>query len=174
MSKTDPIFRCPECGNPFSPMQMEVIFLSKSVICENCGYEFQASAQEIGEFLPAKGLEPQNISNMPEIGTHNSNRGNSGNTRPINSSINSSRPVIQIDDSHPRVNEHNILKSLSQNWIPLRNLASNLGIIDKREFYILRMKLNEMNRRGLIQMDFQLDRVLIKKVLSYMLLKFLI
>jgi len=166
MSQSDPIFRCPECQSAFSPMQMDDIFQSKSVICENCGYEFRASAQEIGEILPEKGLEPQNISNISnpsDYGAQKNNRVQGGRTRPLINSLNDARPVIQIDDSHPRVNEQNILKSLSHNWIPLRQLASNLGIIDKREFYILRMKLNEMNRRGVIQMDFQLDKVLIKK-----------
>jgi DNA-directed RNA polymerase subunit RPC12/RpoP len=159
----DIIIRCIECQNPFSPMQIEDIFQLKAVICENCGFEFQATAQDIGEILPAKGLEPQKISNSSGYEADNNNRSNTGKTQSIANSINPIHSIIQIDDSHPRVNEKNILKCLTSNWIPLRNLASNLGIIDKREFYILRMKLNEMNRRGLIQMDFQLDRVLIRR-----------
>ena len=57
-----------------------------------------------------------------------------------------------------------ILRGLSFNWITLKELAEKIGVVGRKEFYVLRMKLNELNRSGYIQMDFQVNQVLIRKL----------
>ena len=63
-----------------------------------------------------------------------------------------------------RLNKDTILRALSFNWITLKDLAGKIGVVGRKEFYVLRMKLNELNRLGYLQMDFQVNKVLIRKL----------
>ncbi len=145
-------------------MQIQQILQGKPVICEACGFEYKAKIEEIRELFPAHGLEPQNLVRPEDLGRFG------GFTRPgpgpgPRRPIPPSKPKVPVKDSpHPRINKDNILRALSFNWITLKELAKKIEVLGRREIYVLRMKLNELNRLGYIQMDFQVDKVLIRKL----------
>lgn len=145
-------------------MQIEEILEGKTVICEICGSEFSPNIQDFRDVIPAKGMEPQNLFRPEDL--KNLFRPDMQPRRDDKRKHPSppAPPLIHIDDNHPRINENNILANLVPNeWITLRKLANKIEILDAREFYILRMKLNEMSRNKLIQMEFQINKVLIRR-----------
>lgn len=161
--------RCQNCGSPFSPMQVERIQKGKSVICEVCGTEYDPSKQSLRDIQPAAGNEPRNLYRPGDLGKKDGGRPLLGHRprghRPLKrmeSGIRR-REIIRVDDHHPRVNRNNILQALSFEWKTLRQLANAIEVNDKREFYLLRMKINEMRRQGSIEVDYQVDRVLIRR-----------
>ncbi|MBN2155143.1 MAG: hypothetical protein JW776_03810 [Candidatus Lokiarchaeota archaeon] len=147
-------------------MQIQRIIQGKMVICEACGFEFSARIDDIKDLIPAHGMEPQNLLRPEDLGTfgdrdkiHPTRKPPVTSTKPL-----SSKPLVTVKDTHPRINKDNILRALSFNWITLQDLAQKISVLGRREFYVLRMKLNELNRLGYIQMDFQVNRVLIRKL----------
>ena len=159
--------KCPECNGPFSPMQIEKIISGESTICERCGFELKVGVKDFNDISSAKrnenrnnntpdefyGMKNPNIKSIPVI-----------NNSPISNTRIKSDKIIQ---KHPRINEKNILKKIKvRDWTSLVKLKNNLLVINTKELYILRMLLTEMKRRGLIQMDFQVNRVLIRKTRS--------
>ncbi len=142
-------------------MQIQILRRGKKVICEACGFEFHATRSELDDIFPPHGDEPPNLLRPEDMGEF----GRPGQQRPI------SRPPIvppppqpPVKETHPRINRNNILRALSFNWMTLTELAQKIGVVGRKEFYVLRMKLNELNRLGYIQMDFQLNKVLIRKL----------
>jgi hypothetical protein len=144
-------------------MQVQQIINGKKVICEACGFEYGASVEDIRDLIPAKGIEPPNLLRPEDLG----NFGKFGGPNPIHPDsrpVTPTEPRIRMKDTHPRINTDRILRALSFNWITMKDLAEKIGVLGKREFYVLRMKLNELNRLGYIQMDFQVNRVLVRKL----------
>ena len=159
--------KCPDCNNSFSPMQIEKIIRGESTICERCGFELKVGVKDFNDISPVKKDEYSNTYTSDEFyGTQNPNIKSIPvlNNPPFSNTRVKSNEIIQ---KHPRINEKNILKKLrAQYWVSLVNLKTHLGVINSRELYLLRMRLNEMKRKGLVQMDFQVNRVLIRKTRS--------
>ncbi|MBD3352531.1 MAG: hypothetical protein GF364_13670 [Candidatus Lokiarchaeota archaeon] len=155
-------------------MQIERILKGETVICEMCGYEYSASIQDYRDMIPNQGMEPQNLyepddflnkrTNVYKKQTFPRMRPPHPLQHPRRLNMAKAPQKITVDDNHPQINEKNIIQNLSHSWKTLKQLAEDIGIHDRREFYILRMKLNEMNRNKQIKMDFQLHRVLIRKI----------
>ena len=140
MSSNQPFTRCPECTHPFSPMQIEWLADGQPIICERCGFEHILSAEEIERRKQKSKIEKR--------GTKTTER---------------KRQRVNID--HQRINDKNILKNLRMNeWTSLEKLRDKIGIYNNRELYLLRMNLNELKRIGTIQMEFQVNKVLIRKI----------
>ena len=117
-----------------------------------------ASAQDM---MPVHGDEPANLLRPEDMGTF----GKPGSQRPFKRPpIAPPRPQVPLKETHPRINKKVILRALSFNWITLKDLAQKIEVVGRKEFYVLRMKLNELNRQGYIQMDFQMNKVLIRKL----------
>lgn len=144
-------------------MQIQRIINGKKVICEACGLEYSASVDDIRDLIPAQGIEPPNLL-RPEDLDKFGKFGGPDPKRPNFEMNKTTRVQVPVTDTHPRINTDKILRALSFNWITLNDLAQKIGVLGKREFYVLRMKLNELNRSGYIQMDFQVNRVLIRKL----------
>ncbi|MHA1727986.1 MAG: hypothetical protein ACTSWY_04570 [Promethearchaeota archaeon] len=160
-----PAVVCLECGAPFSKSQIERIIKGQNVICEICGYEFMATSQDFRDLAPAKGMESRNLYRPEDLfGLNKQNQKRIPSKRVPPFSIFDQQRVRIKNLRHPKINTENILKYLKLNeWISLSKLGKKFGIVNKRELYILRMNLNGMNHRGLIQMDFQVNRILIRK-----------
>ena len=143
-------------------MQIQRIMRGKKVICEACGFEYGATKQELRDLIPAHGEEAPNLLRPEDMGTF----GRPGLQRPMRnpSRTPTPRPPVAVKDTHPRINKDNILRAISFNWITLKDLAQKIGVVGRKEFYVLRMKLNELNRLGYLQMDFQVNQVLIRKL----------
>ncbi|MHA1340745.1 MAG: hypothetical protein ACTSRZ_11670 [Promethearchaeota archaeon] len=166
--------KCPECGSPFDISQIEKIKQGLIVICMICGYEYDPNKEKLKDVMPSKGEEPPNLfpppnhfnSKPPPVPPplHPINPFARRPIRPIRRPINRPPPPLEFPDTHPKINTKNILKHLPKDWVTLRQLASKLNIFDPNEFYILRMKLNEMKEKNLIEMIFKINRVLIKKI----------
>ena len=150
--------KCPECNGPFSPMQIEKIVSGKNTICERCGFELKVGVKDYNDISPVKRNEIYESQN-PNI-----------KSIPVTKNSPVSGPGIKSDEiiqNHQRITEKNILRKLrTKYWISLVKLKNDLRVINNRELYLLRMKLNEMKRNGLVQMDFQVNRVLIRKTRS--------
>lgn len=159
--------KCPECNCPFSPMQIEKIISGESTICERCGFELKVGVKDFSDISPVTRNQNRNIDKPDEFyETLNPNIKSISvkNNSPISDSRVKSDEIIQ---KHPRINEKNILRKLKvRDWTSLVKLKNNLVVINNKELYLLRMKLNEMKRNGLVQMDFQVNRVLIRKTRS--------
>jgi len=153
--------KCPDCGSPFSPMQIQWILEGKKVICEACGFEFGGKINDLRDIMPARGMEPPNLLRPEDLGKYGGLTPKQPVVQPPESPT---RPPVTVKDTHPRINKDNILRALSFNWITLEELAQKIGVLGRKEFYVLRMKLNELNRLGYIQMDFQVNQVLIRKL----------
>lgn len=146
-------------------MQIKRIMKGKKVICEACGFEYGATKkelQDLRDLSPAIGDEPPNLLRPEDMGSF----GRPGLKRPNRDPTipPAPRPPVTVKDTHPRINRDKILRALSFNWITLKDLAQKIGVVGRKEFYVLRMKLNELNRQGYIQMDFQVKKVLIRKL----------
>jgi hypothetical protein len=138
----------------------------KKVICETCGLEYGASKQELRDFrdmMPAHGDEAPNLLRPQDMGKFNRPKLQKPFRKPP-VPLGPERPITPVKTTHPRINKDNILRALSFNWITLKDLAEKIEVVGRKEFYVLRMKLNELNRQGYIQMDFQVDKVLIRKL----------
>ncbi|TFG20305.1 MAG: hypothetical protein EU530_03785 [Promethearchaeota archaeon] len=148
-------------------MQVQRIIKGKKVICESCGFEYGATKQELRDFqdmMPVHGDEPANLLRPQDMGAFSEPGLPRSPRNPISPPQPSERPNIPVPSPHPRINKDNILRALNFNWISLKDLAQKIGVVGRKEFYVLRMKLNELNRQGYIQMDFQVNQVLIRKL----------
>lgn len=161
--------KCNVCGSPFSPMQVERIIRGETVICETCGSEYKANMQDIEDISPNRGMEPKNLFRPDDLGLGHQ-RPKPFSPRPGQNPPfkrfgpgNQRRPIIHVDDNHPKINEKNIIRGLSFEWKSLRELSNAIGVSNRKEFYILRMKINEMRRNGLIEVDYQVDRVMLRR-----------
>jgi len=142
-------------------MQIQRMMKGKKVICEACGLEYGATKQDLRDIIPAHGDEPPNLLRPEDLGKFGSHNQRPPNRRPP---VTLKKTSAKIKETHPRINKDTILRGLSFNWITLKELAEKIGIVGRKEFYVLRMKLNELNRLGYIQMDFQVNQVLIRKL----------
>ena len=153
--------KCPDCGTPFSPMQIQRILQRKQVICEACGFEYSASIADLRDINPTHGIETPNLLRPEDIGKFGETIPKSPIIRPHEPPT---KPPITVKDTHPRINKDTILRALNFDWITLEELAQKIGVLGRKELYVLRMKLNELNRMGYVQMDFQINQVLIRKL----------
>jgi hypothetical protein len=126
--------------HPYSPMQIEWLNDGQPIICERCGFEHILTGKELEQTREKPKIH--------KIKTKKTER---------------KRPRVNID--HQRINDKNILKNLRMNeWTTLEKLRDKIGIYNNRELYLLRMNLNELKRIGTIQMEFQVNKVLIRKI----------
>jgi hypothetical protein len=172
-------------------MLIELFMHGKTIICETCGFDYNPppnakdlvsnitldsdSAEESYEKETPEEYESQEESEIPEsseasepseeeIQPENSDNAFNEYSNQVPKQPDWAQPPpITQNGKFSKITEKNILKALSSNWKSMRELARELNIQDAREFYILRMTLNDMNRKGLITMDFQIDRVLIRR-----------
>jgi hypothetical protein len=150
-------------------MLIEQFLHGKTIICEICGFDYNPppNAKDLVSNLI---MDSSNSNNEEIIGEEDADTEDNQNPQKVaidqNQSIQQNQSNYQdfmINEKTTRINEKNILKILTGNWKSIRELARELNVQDAREFYILRMTLNDMNRKGLITMDFQIDRVLIRR-----------
>ncbi|MCP4763849.1 MAG: hypothetical protein GY870_18905 [archaeon] len=146
-------------------MQIEQILRGKTVICELCGFEYGVTINDFRDIKPGGIPEPQNLYSPEDLLQKGKLKGFQ---KPLAKRVPFALNLnpFPINETHTTVNETVVLKALTYEWITLNNLARAIGINSQnsRDFYILRMRLNEMNRKNLIQMDFQINRVLIRKI----------
>ena len=178
------MIKCPECQSPFTPTQIERLLGGKSVICEICGYEHSLRLQDFNDITPAQGMEPQNLFQPgdlfnPRIPSHNQRKplqpkrfGSIPFQKPMQPRSYQQHPFFNGDNNLSNtnilsINEKKILKTLSFNWLSITELANEVGALDKKQFYLLRMKLNEMQKSGLIQIDNQVNKIMIRRIHSH-------
>lgn len=177
--------KCPECGSYFSDMLIEQFISGKTIICESCGFDYNpppnakdvistATSNSYEEDEENEFQEPEEFEEYEE--EFKEYKGYEENKEPkeknnLDSKESNENFQQNLDDQqnfmvngqYSRINEKMILKSLTGNWKTMRELARELNVQDAREFYVLRMILNEMHRKNIITMDFQIDRVLIRR-----------
>lgn len=170
-------------------MLIEQFINGKTIICESCGFDYNPPAnakdiistispdevEEIDEQKLNEGYnegynegfnEENNEENKEEKNTYDEKNNEKLKPNVVYHEENLGQhnyESFMVNGQYSRINEKMILKSLSGNWKTMRELARDLNVQDAREFYVLRMILNEMHRKNIITMDFQIDRVLIRR-----------
>jgi len=157
---------------------MERILKGYPVICEYCGYEYRPNEDIMKDIIPQTAPEPKNLYNpqdlinplgnprrpfqRPPIRFHNDSNQFISHRRPNRERFPINGPG-GFTNALSKISETEILKNLKFNWISLKDFGNKIGVHDKREIYVLRMKINEMANRGLIDVDYKVNKILIRR-----------